>query len=505
MLDFGPGDVIEPEVPESDSPIPGGHIGGTIPLPGSGGFIDPDRGHPGGLASPLVALSYRAVTVAVPADWYSRWESGWSRLSGTEDGAGLVSSVDECLDFVWPHRAALAATSGLDDESVDGLLGCYDLLSVRYRSLFWRAGEGSHRAVYREMVRLVALYADDIVDRFMDPQEYSVGGSSFEFSWCEGLDEFCRSVLRGREAYIRSRKRKCRIAIHFEADDYRFDDEIYLRRCPHHLNRPCGAGLAADEPSAACKGKRFDASWGDWERSAWDATYRCYAEPTAGVPYRDAFPNAGCGFDGYGGDFKVDLHPYQLAWLGFCVDRILHRARVCYDYGRATGSTEHLTAARRLGAYALSPIGDWGRVLIHELGHTYMGQGGHCRFQSCFDVAAFAWDTAVRARLGLPLRVWDSGSTPTTTTAFDRDFGGGTVRIPTSPGTYDEKGAGNCPEFDRDTIESTHSSARYEYARQLHQAGVIGSSHRFCVASGWVRAEDGSTATEWDVHTIRSC
>ena len=75
----------------------------------------------------------------------------------------------------------------------------------------------------------------------------------------------------------------------------------------------------------------------------------------------------------------MNVSPILLAWAGFSADRILHRARIAWDYARFSGDETYRTHARRLGSYALSTLLPLGEILIHELGHSYLS-ARHCRY-----------------------------------------------------------------------------------------------------------------------------
>jgi hypothetical protein len=95
------------------------------------------------------------------------------------------------------------------------------------------------------------------------------------------------------------------------------------------------------------------------------------------------------------------MHPIRLAFDGVRCDYALFLARIAHDYWLESHDWDYLAYASRLARFALRVIASWGKLLIHEMGHTFLGLG-HCEWDCCFDVAANAWLCKVRGWLGLP-------------------------------------------------------------------------------------------------------
>ncbi len=337
---------------------------------------------PGGPTLGDPSIQYRAVEFTVPALWYDRWLAEYRSLEGSNEGGTWVGSVEETLEGVWSDAlSAFGAWRGLGDEEIDAVLGCYNLDSVADRSMFWREDLGSHREAWRMIVRLMVAYSDGIRDEFQ-PE----GGAARQASRCEGLGEFVRSVMRGYEA-TNSYGRSCTQTVHFDNKDHRFRHKAVVRcetteaeemreeymdpaKKEKDDYRYCGRWYNKDRGEA---GAYFDEEWDQWEEG-WDAASRTYQG--INKPYE---PDVRAGTLAYGSDFKMNVSPILLAWAGFSADRILHRARIAWDYARFSGDETYRTHARRLGSYALSTLLPLGEILIHELGHSYLS-ARHCRY-----------------------------------------------------------------------------------------------------------------------------
>lgn len=170
----------------------------------------------------------------------------------------------------------------------------------------------------------------------------------------------------------------------------------------------CSAGFS---PGAeGCAG----VEWDSYNISV-DESRSCYTSQPYG-DYRG--PTTGCDPRATGGDFEVNLHPVDIAWLGAVVDRIMFIAHMCLDYSAGFRRSDELGDTFRLQAeylsrYALMLMADQARVIVHEVGHVFLGES-HCSdgHNCCFDVAADAWFCRVTARLGLPSAVYNSAVVP---------------------------------------------------------------------------------------------
>lgn len=457
-LDFGEPEVLDP----GGDLVPGGTLGD-------------------------VTVQYRAVEFSVPSLWYRQWLLDYLLLEGSNGGGGLVSSTEGALAGIWPEfRAAWRAHRGLGDDEVDVLLGCYSLGPVADRSMFWREGDGSHREAFRHMVRLVVAYADGIEDQFQPDGSYATQ------AWrCEDLSDFVSGLLRGR-AMADSRGNRCRLTINFDCKDDRYRRTVSVncddrsKRCGRWVNRK------SEEP-----GRPFDFEWEAWEEG-WDPASRTYRDATGGYS-----PDTDTRFSAIGGGFGMIVNPILLAWAGFTVDRILHRARIAWDYGRFSGDESYTTHARHLGRYALSVMTSMSKLMIHEIGHSYMGTDGHCRYGCCFEISALSWACNAVAALGLPLSRYgddhvdarfSSGRfsmTPERTVRLHHEFGGDEVRLQQTTGggkCSSDVGAWWVTEGMREidptfgwAVKKLSSDGQLCWTCTVDQAGVVGGAWDFCL------------------------
>jgi hypothetical protein len=123
-------------------------------------------------------------------------------------------------------------------------------------------------------------------------------------------------------------------------------------------------------------------------------------------------------------------------------------AQLCLDYskslfrgdepGWSRRALESVRAGQQFAQYALALIADRARILVHELGHVYLGGSPHCgyhtkregdqRWRSCFDVAArFLW-AQVTAENGLPLDTYVGKTALGGSPSAEPDFTGRTKR-----------------------------------------------------------------------------
>jgi len=452
-------------------------------------------------------VRYRAVEFSVPEHWYQAWILEWGLLAGSNDGNDLVSNVDTVLAAVWPeYTAALASQSDLDDDSVDSVLGCYSLQSTADRALFWRKGWGPAREVFRLMSRLAVIYSDDVRDDWMDPTELpGPGGSSLDFSWCQGMGDFCRTVLKGGRAPSRIDTANCRIQLNFDDIDLRFWGIYGHSACGSSLGRPCGIAFNLSDPGTRVL--PFDGELDDWEDSGWSDEYRAW---TRAPGYEPALkrPSGDYSLLGIGGGHKLTLHAIHLQWCAFVTDRVLYLARMAHDYARyldaqeggcSVDSAAYDQAALQLGRYAFGPALDLGRAMIHELGHSYMGSHGHCEFQCCFDSAARAWQVRVQARLGVPWRLWSSGAlfTPGDVDRAQADDFGGTH----TPHEFTGYNGGACGTTIVPTsglgITTEDTSGRYDADVEFY-SGTPGVTPGICFHDGRVQSDvSGYVVSRW--------
>lgn len=106
----------------------------------------------------------------------------------------------------------------------------------------------------------------------------------------------------------------------------------------------------------------------------------------------------------------VQLPANRLAFRGYVLDFSLFWARVALDYGYTHGRWDAWHGAWVYARGALADLVEYGRMLIHEMGHLHMGVEGHCgpikrdaiAPGCCFDIAAEHWKCRVASIIGLP-------------------------------------------------------------------------------------------------------
>lgn len=483
--------------------------------------FDEDRPEGPAVSEMMTTVRYRAVEFDVPMRWYIRWLMEWNDLDGSDAGGDLVSSTEECLLGAWPRfTAAIDAHEGLSAGNLDKVIGCYALESVADQSMFWRAGWGSHRRVLYYIMRMVVVYGDAIADEFQPSSGYAT-----KASYCDGFSDFCRRVLRNQKAHAQDGD-FCKLRINFDCADTRIEGETAEMPCDDGLHdswtRNCGRYFNRGGKDG---GREFDSEWDEWESSGWDPGYRLYRA----VNDSATGPRLGAGNTGIGAGFSATFNPIQLAWTGFVCDRILHRARIAWDYYRYSGDATYARYARQLGRYALGPLLPAGRLMVHEVGHSYMGTGGHCEYGCCFETAALSWKCAVRGKLGVPPDSWSSGMVDFRSGGYDGtyleerwqdDFGGDRTII-----SNEDDGCSSChslaqrrwwPGFGvRAGLDPSEIVERSEDAKgfghlswtcDIATGGQAGSESTFCLSAGWAvysMSGVGAYRDDWDLAGCR--
>jgi hypothetical protein len=157
----------------------------------------------------------------------------------------------------------------------------------------------------------------------------------------------------------------------------------------------------------------------------------------------------------------VTFQPAHLAYDGEVCDTLMFMAQLCLDRARALCSRREreapdwapqavlaVRAGRQFASYALVIIAERAKVLVHELGHVYLGGSPHCgydasilskevaspvaehtgapRWRSCFDVASWAFLARVQAENGLPIEPYIAEGAAGRAPSSQRspDFGG---------------------------------------------------------------------------------
>lgn len=369
----------------------------------SEGLLLPDRTAPGTLTadavkSPAILLpggigavashlsfAYRTVEFSVSERFFREYNRDFrSARRGPGEGRGLVSSLSEALRALWANY--------LDDVTLGvgefgKLLGCYNLGREEIAGNYYFFDDSWGAPFY------VIRYACQMVHTYNTYLSYRAGGGA-----CRGFDTFATELLEGNYATNDAGER-CSLTINLR----NADDRYAQLRDACTAQKPCDGGFNQDttcDTTPCCESTPWEPMTWTWVsstgRNCWSGARADHCDP----------PDTGCAMAAIGNDFNATFEPATLGWDGFVVDWVMYLARLAWDYSRSgvpdlEGALAAADAASKLARYALRIIANWGRILIHEIGHSYLG-GGHCVFECCFDRTSRNWLCHVRGRLGLP-------------------------------------------------------------------------------------------------------
>ncbi|MFT5582472.1 MAG: hypothetical protein ACI9VR_000048 [Cognaticolwellia sp.] len=351
-----------------------------------------------------IEYQYREVKFCVPASWFVEYIKDYLEMEGgrfQSSPGGMVSSVDYTLDFVWPN---FQRDTGPLWSTVDSLIGCYNIPTSFDKGdyLFWWYGKGAPRVYLQQVMKLVYVGWSEVRDDYT--------GTDF----CSGFGNYVANSLSGLRAENQPRRQesgKSRFACRFRWDIFGgsvdgMDDRARNDCVGIELSsgQNCKEGFKPDFPNC----DSFKA-WNDWT-PIWEDGPSVWAgnvDPsgTKASGYR---PEDGTCPGGYSPstDASVKTKSWAVAFDACVADQILFWARMSLDYGRQTYSFSHLRGAEYIGRYALRMIAGSGRTLIHEMGHSFMGQGCHCPWNCCFEIAAQRWLCKTMGQNGLPMGEW---------------------------------------------------------------------------------------------------
>ncbi|MCK6507985.1 hypothetical protein L6R53_32235 [Myxococcota bacterium] len=378
-------------------------------------------------------FGYRATEFTIPAAWLASYQSALlvQHAAGDGDAVGTVSGIDAALSFLWADVKILVRAAGVDPGSFDGLLSCYNLstdtMPAEMGASFWHRGWGPPLEFHRWTLALITAFSRQI-------EEPCTG------DWhCDGFGAWVESVLRDeRTATDLEGEGPCRVKFRYMNDDTSVartaDTEEAAERwtCGAMAGRStaCDEGFLVlhrvDLTRYVDRGLSWDSglppSSFDAVANAWIANgATTHPSGSASTPPKSSSVTAFV----EDATWAVTQRPEYLAWHGFLVDYILYLARMAFDYaadledGAAPFErADYRRKAWELGRYALRLLVDQGRLVIHELGHVHNGWGGHCsNGECCFDLAAYRWECALVAQLGLPIDPGTSSATSTWTNA----------------------------------------------------------------------------------------
>lgn len=334
------------------------------------------------------SFKYRTVGFNLPIDWLLAYHAdlGKIRLNPelAADGTGLVSGQRDTLDAVWPRFMAARSATGVDAATIRSGQGCWALPKGESNDdyWFWNNGWGAPHQFYLNTAWMLMAYYGWIKD-----------STEFGGGLCRGLGRYVRDTFADEDP-LNTRGRACRPVINFVGTS--------------------GSGTAASncrpKDSKEC-GRYHDSGnrgidWDDWTAvfRGDDSRQRSYWAFADGEDWADLPPDGAstAAFAGITPAF-VNLHAAHLAGYGFMADWIMYLSRMAFDYWRSgEGSRAYYGVAWQLARYPLAMMANLGRLLIHEIGHIYMGDDGHCPYGCCFEVAGQKWRCEVLGQLGLP-------------------------------------------------------------------------------------------------------
>jgi hypothetical protein len=423
----------------------------------------------------VAQLGYRTERFFVPWRWLSEYTHDLAATRAKEGGGtapvGLVSAVEEALATLLPEFMAVRRSTGVEKETFMKLVGCWNIPTTGNdsRYFFWHDGWGAPHRFYLNTCWLILGYSGYLTD----PTHFQRVLPPFA-EYCRGFSEFVRTLLRGGEPESMVGSRACSLRLLVRGGEGTGEVESLCepRRDPKSCDvgyaTGCG-GLAWDDWS-----KRFDA--GDW---TWrfDAVGRDHD----GAPLvEDHMPQSACStYMQWGDGGYVKAQAGHLTALATVADWALYQARMALDFYRAgEGSVRYLAVGRRLARYAVRLMAQWGRSLVHEFGHHYIGVSGHCEFGTCFDMAARNWMWHVVGELGLPIGSYKRDSSLST------DFPEAIVRK-----SELEQVVGTCGD-----------SAHYiDYSLYFESVGTVGDRVESCVDSSYMLDKNMAVIRVFDI------
>ena len=344
---------------------------------------------------PDCEIAYGTVRYSLPSAWLFRY------LVFEE-----YSDPEDILDLLWGRFRS--APNSATDAAIEDRLHCWVVPSQPDPSINWSAffEDGGPIHLYRTMVQLVATYSSWIADSGYSRTDYCARGRFGDEPLTFGL--FVNSLCHGVSTYLSQTQTECDLRVFVIAVDDRNSDQASSCVTEQQGGNPfaCGEGRTSSDGSKNC-GDTADA----WAPGS--LVTAKYADGNSYTSWRTSdhsdaatIPN-GCadGLRANGGNFALRMHSTEFGFKGFILDWLLFWARAAVDYA-STGPDpgtwlDLLLKARTMATFALSLPAEMGRVLIHEIGHTYLG-GGHCDpWRCCFDMSARAWLCRTQAELGL--------------------------------------------------------------------------------------------------------
>jgi hypothetical protein len=411
-------------------------------------------------SGPTLRLRYRSTEVKLPTAWVTAYLSRWVDTRGeipAPRDTGPISGVGHVMDMFWPRFRARAL--GLRRGSYGRLIGCWGLPVTGDadlpQTLFFNGEGGALRAVHELTCQLLHAYVGEV-----KVPRNTAGGRRRKLvdddGWCDQFGDFVEAILEGwpypalngeESVPVPRGEPPCgEVLIHYMDNQPRAVDEFFTNPCA-----AIGWGWKS-EPIRCRDHSKGSNAWAGADLRFWnDYTIEVrtipnllngrFRQPGVGpsyVHFSDAdwpgntsspWPTSTGATTARGSSSErmIAFQPAHLAFDAELIDTLMFMGQLCLDYARhllrgglpidrsrAAEANTAVQAGRRFAQYALAPLARRIQILIHELGHVYLGGAPHCgfhldkpvpatRWRSCFDVASEAVYLRVAAENGLPM------------------------------------------------------------------------------------------------------
>ncbi|MCK6523130.1 hypothetical protein L6R49_17045, partial [Myxococcota bacterium] len=322
------------------------------------------------------------------------------------------SDATEALDTLWPEFRAALSAADIDWAALHETIDCWQIptTGVQARYLFWRDGHGAPHRYFLNALAMVQAY-----------HKHANGGRRGESYKCDGLDDFLaaldsgknRKNMQGVKGQVRFNVRGSDSLITTQVGPFKtgwFQEQSFLVTDTCSQYTPSCLGGDWDMWDGLAEVKSANEPNGN---PAWNTNIKGMRSLPRGVKNPEVLPDGAsdgsverCGSLAYASasSWQVNFHAVTVAWWGMVADFLLFYARMALDYVRdGRGGQEYIDdVAVPLARQVLTMLSDTGWLLIHEIGHIYMGKGtGHCNTECCFETASRRWQCKVRGALGL--------------------------------------------------------------------------------------------------------
>ncbi len=338
-----------------------------------------------------IRIDWGEVHRAIPLGWFLDYE--WHER---------FTKVGTFLGDVWHDVIHTIGAHGIDLGALDAIIGCYNIDWDRARIdvgpwMFYRHGDDPAREFLRYTLAMIAAYHALAIDEW--------SGTDY----CDDFAPFVGKLFKGKRAVNRV-GHGCTLRVQVRSTDPRFDDERVKTCAPgHDTGRPCGEEVSSGDKIGSGAFDDWEPQWEDGEYP-WLGVDAPYSTDTSSEPAK--FTNS-TGAVGDGQGFSIFFHAVLAAFDGYVFDYAMYVARLLVDYGREMDQAECVEDGVMVSRWQLLKLVDRGRLLIHEAGHLWIGEGGHCRWGICFEYAAQAWVCGVQGLLGLgTVRTYPSDRLP---------------------------------------------------------------------------------------------